>query len=100
MTTTTTAPALIDLVEPHPSMPPEIVRYAYLNDWQGEGDIRCAVVLRSWQGYTVIWDGISRAPFDPAIFPSLEGAGCWVEALAQQWALAYATPDCVAPESA
>ena len=93
MTVTTTA--LIDLVEPR-CAPPEIARYAYLNDWQGEGDVRCAVIYAPEPGnpyYRVVWDSTSAAPFGLVKFNTLRSCGLWIESLAQQWALTYATPE-------
>lgn len=93
--TATTAPALIDLVEPR-SAPPEIARYVYLNDWQGEGDLRCAVIYSPEPAnpyYRIVWDATEAAPFGPVNFNTLRACGFWIESLAQQWALAYATPE-------
>lgn len=86
------APPLTELVLARQPRHPAITAYVYLSDWQGDGDIRCAVIydnyaLNESHGYAVVWDHAhDQKPFGSVTFQTISGCGRWVESLAAEWA--------------
>lgn len=93
-------PTLVDFVVPHPSVSGPAIRFAYLNDWQGEGDIKLATILDDyspevgvWNGYAIHWEAVDHndTRFYVPNFHTLAEAQDYITEHALLWAEAYAS---------
>ena len=86
-------PALVDFVIPHANVGRNICRFVYLNDWQGEGDIRIATIFDLPEGVELLWDDVDpHTPdtrFQRQQFPSLLHAQDHITEHALTWAASY-----------